>query len=378
MIIKNALIFGEDFTFFQGDVKVEEGKITEIGSLIADGETVDANGLYLLPGFIDIHTHGCAGADFCDAGIDTMLKMADQQAQNGVTSFLPTSMTVSTEMLENVFATLKTYMEQPHDGAHVYGAYMEGPFFSAAHKGAQPEAYLQNPNATLFHRLNRISGNAIRVVALAPELTGSSEFIREVKKTARVSIGHTAASYDTVMHAFADGASNMTHLYNAMTELSHRDPGAVGAAFDSDATVELICDGIHIHPAVIRATFKEVGARRIVLISDSMRASGMPDGRYSLGGQEVYVTGGVAKLADGTIAGSVTNVRQCVRNIVKFGISLEDALMSATINPARVAGIDHVTGSISPGKYADLLLTDRELNLRQVFVRGRNQLKHSL
>ena len=373
MIIKNARVLGDDFRFFTGDVRVENGRIAGIGSFPGEGETVDAAGLCLLPGLIDIHTHGSVGCDASDAKESSLEKMAAFQASNGVTSFLPASMTLGEAELERVFRCIGEYMASPHAGACLRGVYMEGPFFSGEKKGAQKGEYLRNPDISLLRRLNDCAGGRIRVVAVAPELPGALEFIREAKSIARVSVAHTVADYDQTMRAFDAGASHMTHLYNAMPGFRHRDPGPVGAAFDREVTVELICDGIHIHPAVIRATYREVGAQRVVLVSDSMQASGMPDGEYTLGGQTVYVSHGKATLADGTIAGSTTNLGACVRNAVKFGVPLPDAVRSATINPARVAGIDRETGSIACGKYADLLLTDPALGLKAVFIRGVRQ-----
>lgn len=373
MIIKNAYVLGDDFRFFTGDVRVENSRIAGIGSFPADGETVDATGLYLLPGLIDIHTHGSVGCDASDAKESSLEKMAVFQASNGVTSFLPASMTLGPEELERIFQCIGKYMAAPHAGAQIRGVYMEGPFFAKAKKGAQKGEYLRDPDMALVRRLNDCSGGHIRVVAVAPELPGALEFIREAKSIARVSVAHTVADYDRTLQAFDAGASHMTHLFNAMPDYIQRAPGPIGAAFDRNVTVELICDGIHIHPAVIRATYRQVGAERVVLVSDSMQASGMPDGEYSLGGQAVYVSHGKATLADGTIAGSTTNLGACVRNAVKFGILLPDAVRSATINPARVAGIDREAGSITCGKYADLLLADSSLALKAVFIRGSRQ-----
>jgi N-acetylglucosamine-6-phosphate deacetylase len=249
---------------------------------------------------------------------------------------------------------------------------MEGPFISAARKGAQAEEHIRNCDVALFRTLQEESGGLIKLVDLAPEEPGAMSFIETLKDEVVLSLAHTVADYDTAMEAFARGASHVTHLYNAMPPLNHRNPGVVGAARDTqNCRVELICDGIHLHPSIVRATFAMFGADRIILISDSMRATGLSDGQYTLGGQAVSVCGSRATLADGTIAGSVTNLMSCLQTAVRdMGIPLTDAVSCATINPAKELGIYDSCGSITPGKVADLVLLDEELQVRAVFLEG--------
>jgi N-acetylglucosamine-6-phosphate deacetylase len=261
-------------------------------------------------------------------------------------------------------------MREKQRGAYIHGIYMEGPFFSKNKKGAQAEEHLKDPDIQLFNRLYKASGENIKICALAPELENSEEFINEVKNKVVLSLAHTDSDYQKALTSINLGVKNITHLYNAMSPFNHRSPGVIGAAFDSDVTVELICDGIHVHPAVIRATFKTVGSDRVILVSDSMAACGMKDGYYKLGGQNIIVKNGKATLKNGTIAGSTTNLMECVKNCYMFGIPLEQAIKSATFNPAKLIGVDDKTGSIKVGKYADLVLIDKNFNVKGVFVKG--------
>ena len=253
------------------------------------------------------------------------------------------------------------------DGAAVRGINMEGPFLDAKKKGAHVEGYIRKPDAGFFRELNEYSGNMVKLVTLAPNVDGAMEFIDEVHNEVCISLGHTAADYDTAAEAMRRGAHHVTHLYNAMQPLAHREPGLIGAACDDEQCMaEMICDGIHIHPSVIRATFKMFGPERIVLISDSMMATGMENGTYQLGGQEVTMKDCKATLKDGTIAGSATNLYDCMRKAVSFGVPLEEAIFAATRNPAKSIGIYDEVGSLSVGKKADILLVTDDLELREV------------
>lgn len=376
MLIKNAEIYGEDCRFHRGELYVKDGKIsqvvyTDLQNHDEEQNMIDAAGCYLIPGLIDIHFHGCVGADICDGSGEDIQKMADYEASVGVTSICPATMTIPQKELEAVMECAGSY--QGSGGAKLAGINMEGPFISAKKKGAQAEENIMKCDVDFFRQLQEKASGLIRLVDIAPEEDGAMDFIREVKDEAVVSIAHSAADYQTAATAFATGASHVTHLYNAMPPFGHREPGVIGAAQDADHVhVELICDGVHIHPSVIRATFKLFGQDRIILISDSMRAAGLADGEYSLGGQAVSVKGNLATLHDGTIAGSVTNLMDCMKYAVKeAGIPLETAVACATGNPAKEIGIYNVCGSISPGKDADLVLLDRDLNVKAVFVQGK-------
>ncbi len=374
MIIENGNVFLPNHCFQQINVIAEEERICEITSRSSQtGETVlDAKDCYVVPGFVDIHIHGAAGSDFCDGTRAGLLKIADYLGSQGVTSFCGTSMALDEAALGRIFSEAKAFIGSEHLGHSVMrGINMEGPFFSPARKGAHREDAFIAPDKEMFLRLNVLSGNNILVVDVAPELEGAEAFIREVSRHSAVSVAHTDADYQCAVKAFSAGASHVTHLFNAMPALNHRNPGVIGAASDYAAYVEVISDGIHLHPSVIRAAFRWFGEDRVCLISDSMRACGMPDGIYSLGGQDVRIEGGKATLADGTIAGSTTCLADCFRRAVGFGVPLESALRAATENPARAVGLFEEVGSLERGKRADILVLNRDLSLKAVVIGGK-------
>ena len=322
MVIGNAKLF-LDGKFQEGSISFENGVITEIGPANAPAD-VDAQGKYVVPGFVDVHTHGAMGEDFSDGKPEGLAPAARHYAAHGVTSFLATTMTLKEEVLTPAMHTIGGF-QRPADGAKCAGIHLEGPFLSYAKRGAQAAENLHKPDAALFHRLNEASGGLVRLVTVACEEEGAMPFIQEVSKACTVSLGHTTADYDTAMAAFQAGASHATHLYNGMPSLLHRAPGVIGAAFDSGATVELICDGLHIHPSVIRLT-RQLFGKKLVIISDSLRCAGMPDGQYELGGQPIEMKNGKATLlGTDTLAGSSSNLLDEVRNVVSFGLTLEDA-----------------------------------------------------
>lgn len=366
MIIKNAKVYKEDHTFEIKDIYVNNGRFCESSD---DDEVIDAKGLTAIPGLTDIHFHGCVGHDFCDGTFEATQAIANYQASKGITSICPATMTLPEETLAGICKEASTYNSE--EGAMLMGINMEGPFVSLAKKGAQNGSYLRKPDIDMFRRLNKLSGGMIKIVAIAPEEEGAMELIKELKDETILSIAHTTADYDTAMKAFEAGANHVNHLYNAMPSLHHREPGVIGAAADSDCYVEVICDGVHIHPSVIRMTFNIFGDDKIVLISDSMMATGLTDGNYSLGGQAVTVVGNRATLDSGTIAGSATNLMDCLRVCVSFGIPLESAVKCAAENPAKQIGIFDQVGSITPGKFANFVLLDKDLNTVSVFVKGK-------
>ncbi len=375
MIIKDANIFTQDNRFVKGSVVVENGRFVSIaeqpehtGEVM---EVIEAKGLYMIPGLVDIHFHGCMGADMCDGTKEALDVITQYEASVGVTSVCPATMTIPKDELSAVMKNAGAYAY--HGGAHLVGINMEGPFISPAKKGAQAAENIMHCDYEYFSQLQDAAGGLIKLVDIAPEEAGAMEFIDKVKGTVVVSLAHTASDYDTAMEAIAHGASHATHLYNAMPPLNHRNPGVIGAVRDSDSChVELICDGVHIHPSVIRATFAMFGAQRMILISDSMRATGLDDGEYTLGGQPVTVKGNLATLHDGTIAGSATNLMDCMRFAVKHaGLLLETAVMCATANPAKEIGIFDEVGSIAIGKKADFVLLDQDLNLAGVYIDGK-------
>lgn len=374
MRIKNALVFGEDKRFAQNDIWIENGRFAASPDA-DDSDTIDGEGLYAIPGLIDIHFHGCVGHDFCDGTVEAIEKITAYEASVGVTSVCPATMTLPEDTLAQVMASAAQYKKDGIKPGHagLVGINMEGPFISAEKKGAQAEQYIRPCDVDFFQRLQDMSGGLIKLVDIAPEKEGAVEFIEAMKDKIVISLAHTAADYDTAKAAYDKGARHVTHLYNAMLPFTHRAPGVIGAACDSPHVMaELICDGVHIHPAVVRATFQMFGDDRMILISDSMRAAGMPDGQYTLGGQDVTVKGKYATLvSDGALAGSVTNLMDCMRTAVKeMDIPLESAVACATINPAKAIGIDKDYGSIAPGKVANLVLLDKNLNIIDIIING--------
>ena len=365
MIIKNGLVFDESGQFVKRDLIIDSNhKIAEVPDE-GDNEVIDAEGLYVLPGLVDVHVHGAVGYDFCDANGEGLASIAAYFKSCGITSFCPTSMTLPIDELKKIFSSIHE-VPASAEYANVAGIHMEGPFIAEGKKGAQKADYICTPSIDTFNELNAACDNNIRIITIAPEAEGSMEFIEALHDTTSISLGHTEATYDIADKAYKAGANHATHLFNAMPPFLHRDPGVIGAAADNaHAMVEIICDGIHIHPSVIRTVFKIYGDDRVVLISDSMRATGMEDGVYELGGQDVYKNGNRATLADGTLAGSATNLYDCMRNAVSFGIPLESAIKAATINPAKSASLDNV-GSLAVGKEADVILVDKDLNLKKV------------
>ena len=372
MILKNAEAFNGDFEKIRADVKIDGEKISKIGNFSSE-DGLDLTGLVVMPGLIDMHIHGCGGADTGDATPEALETMSQTLAKNGVTSFCPASMTLSFEELTKIFANIDA-MKDKVGGAYIHGANMEGPYIAMSKKGAQNPLYVRNPDKEEFKKLYEGCNGAIRVVDIAPECDGGDEFIKEIQPICPVSIAHTDAGYDEAVHAIELGVRHITHLFNAQSGLHHRKPGVVGAAFDvgraNGVRAELICDGFHIHPATLRIAFREMGEDGTVIISDSMKAAGCPDGDYDLGGQPVYVRDGKALLADGTIAASTSNVYKELKNVISFGIPEKQAVKSATINPAKAIRVDDKTGSIEEGKLADILVVDKDYNIKLVIVKG--------
>lgn len=365
MIIKRGKVFQEDGNFLEQTIYVNDHRLVDKAEYQYDGEVIDAEGLLVLPGLVDIHSHGAAGEDFSDGNPEGFKKILQYEKRCGITSYCPTSMTFPKERLRQIFASIKG--AQTEDGATVVGINMEGPFLDPAKKGAHVEKWIAAPDVAFVRELNQDADGLVRLVTLAPNMDGAEEFIKEMHEEVCISLGHTAADYDCASRAMKLGAHHVTHLYNAMQPFGHRAPGLIGAAMDDpECMVELICDGYHIHPSAIRAAFRMFGPERVILISDSMRATGMENGTYELGGQEVTVKDRKAVLKDGTLAGSATNLYGCMCKAVEFGIPLEQAIMAATANPARSIGIFDRVGSIRIGKQADLLLVSENLELKRV------------
>ena len=371
MRYRNCFIFtGEGFEY--GSFGTANGVFTDFGtSPSSDGE--DLEGAYVIPGLIDIHTHGNSGADFSDGDWEGLKKMAAYLARNGITSFCPTSLTLPYDVLDRAFKNaLRLRKESPENCSKVAGINMEGPFFAESRKGAQNAAHLRLPDLEAFRELYDGCEGLIKIIDIAPELEGAQEFTEKAKELCTVSVAHTDCSYDDAKAAFDAGAKHLTHLFNAMPSLHHRKPGPIAAGAErSSVRAELISDGQHVHPAMVRLAFNLFGAHRICLISDALRCCGMPDGLYDLGGQEVELKDNVARLtSDGNIAGSATNLFLCMKKAISFGIPVPDAIRAATLTPAEAIGIDRETGSIEKGKKADFLVCSEDLDLISVYIDG--------
>lgn len=370
MRYENGWIFA-DGGFVRGGFSVENGRFAHVLEDVP-GPAEDLDGALVIPGLVDIHVHGCAGADFSDGDYAGLVRMARYLARRGVTSFAPASMTLPYDALDKAFhAAARLRREGLADGARLMGIQMEGPFLSREKRGSQNPAYLRLPDWDRFLRLYDAAEGLLRIVDVAPELPGAVEFTRRASEKCRVSVAHTAAGYDQAAAVFDAGATHLTHLFNAMSGIHHRHPGPIGAASEREnVTAELICDGIHVHPSAVRMAFR-LFPGRICLISDALRCCGMADGSYSLGGQEILLSGGVARLTGGAIAGSAVDLYQCMRRAVSFGIPREQAVWAATALPARVIGRESETGAIADGRAADFAICGGELEPEAVYLGGK-------
>lgn len=435
MILENVNIYTEEQKFVPGRLVVEGDRIAYLDLKVGMGvgplkagfytdqkkaevsgqnidrseeEILDGKGAYAVPGLIDLHFHGCMGADICDGTLEALKQMAAYEVSVGVTAIAPATMTLPVEQLLHILRTAAQYKQEQDeksaargsaciggekfstmrnaacigvenhtatDGADLVGINMEGPFISPRKRGAQEASYILSCDTKQAHQFLEASQGLVKFIGIAPEESQNAlDFIREMKKETNISLAHTNASYEVALAAYQAGANHATHLYNAMPAFAHRAPGVIGAVHDCPwVMAELICDGVHVHPAVVRATFDMLGKDRIILISDSMRATGMPDGMYTLGGQKVCAQGNRATLVrDGSLAGSVTNLADCLRvTVQEMGIPLETAIAAATINPAKCLGIDDTYGSLSPGKKADIILLGPNLSLIEVIKDGK-------
>ena len=374
MIIRNAEVYTEQGIFEKKDIAVCGEQFAEESAAAGecDGEILDGEGCYLIPGLTDIHFHGCVGRDFCDGTEEAIQAIADYEASVGVTTIVPATMTFSEEKLTEIAKAARNHKNEK--GAILCGINMEGPFITMKKKGAQNGKYVHRPDVEMFDRLQKEAGGLFKLVDIAPEVEGAMEFIRAKKDEVVLSIAHTDTDYETAKEAIEAGVSHVTHLYNAMNPINHRNPGPIIAASDDDTCeAELICDGVHIHPAVVRNTLKMFGSDRVIFISDTMMAAGLPDGMYELGGQPVRAQGNRATLEDGTLAGSNTNLMECMRTaVLQMHVPLETAVRCAAVNSAKSVGIYDRYGSITPGKVANaVLLRKEDLTVKQVILKGK-------
>ena len=373
MFYKNARIFTSDFQFHTGAFEVRDGVFGQVLPAAVPADAIDLKGATVIPGLVDVHSHGNSGADFSDGDYEGLKKMAAFYAKCGVTSFAPASMTLPYDVLAKAFATARQLADEaPAGHARLMGIQMEGPYFSYKKRGAQNPDYLKEPDFEGFQALYDGCGGLVRIVDVAPELPGAAEFVAKASKLCTVSIAHTDSDYDHAKAAIDAGVTHLTHLYNAMPGIHHRNPGIIPAAVENPKVrAEIICDGQHIHPASVRLAFSMFGGSRMILVSDSGRCAGLPDGsKFELGGQDAWLRDGVARLADGTIACSAANLWQCLTNVISWNIPEEDAVRAATYNPACAIGAQEKIGSIETGKLADFIVCSSDYTHKRVFLGG--------
>ena len=384
MIIKNIRVYGTDEQFHEGSVCISGERFVN-GEAAKDSadQILDGKGCYAIPGLLDVHFHGCLGLDVCDGTEEAVHTIARYEAESGVTAICPATLTLPADELKAILANMADFRDRMERGevpggdrcADIVGINMEGPFISVVKKGAQNADYIIPCDAELAREFYEASGGLLKFIGLAPEDNPDFVgYINKVKEFTGVSLAHTNADYASAKKAFDAGARHAVHLFNAMSAFTHRDPGVVGAVSDSPhVSAEIITDGVHVHPAMVRTAFRFNGAERMIIISDSLRSTGMPDGDYVLGGQAIIKKGKYCRLAEGgALAGSVSNQFECMVNAVKeMEISLETAVACSTIHPAKAIGVDDLYGSIEEGKYGDLVLLNEDLELMAVVKRGK-------
>ncbi|HZJ57200.1 MAG TPA: N-acetylglucosamine-6-phosphate deacetylase [Clostridia bacterium] len=381
IILKNGRYLSAEGKFVKGDIHIEDGKIKSIneqdgsldsGSVGTGAHIYDLEDKRVIPGLIDMHTHGAIGYDVSIATPEEICQLTRYYSDRGITSFFPTTITAARGDIKSALRNIKAASKMDCGGASIEGVHIEGPFINAAKKGAHDPNWITTPKKSDYDEYREIMGDLRIHLTVAPEIEGGLEFIDYVvKNDATVGIGHTDTDYNRALEGIRAGASIFTHLFNAMVGIHHRNPGTVGAALTGDAFVEIIGDGMHIHPAVVNIAINAKGPKGVVLVTDSMHAAGLDWGEYDFGGFKILIEGGVAKHEDGTLAGSIISLMDAVKNAMEFsGVSLEDAVAMATINPARVLGLDDKLGSIELGKRGDLVVLDEDLKAHMVFCRG--------
>ena len=378
-VIENGMVITPSKTIERGIVAFEDGKITAVGQknrvkVPKSAKAIDASGKIVAPGFVDIHIHGGKGRDIMDASYEAVKEIAKFLVSHGTTSFVPTTISAPRPDLLRAVKAVKTAMEKGTDGAEVLGAHLEGPYINLEKHGAHNTNYVRFPSIDEFEEIWESSNRAVKIVTLAPELEGSEMLIQKLRELGIVaSIGHSNATYIQAVDAIKHGVRHATHMFNRMSGFDPREPGVVGAALVHDElTAELICDGIHVHPAAMNLLTRVKGPERVVLVTDAIRAAGMPDGEYALGKQRIVVKDGVSRLESGDFAGSTLTMDRAVRNIMKLvGTPLQTAVKMATINPAAVVNVDENKGSLELNKDADIVIIDDEVNVYLTIVKGK-------
>ena len=377
LVIKGGTVLTPFVKIDRGIVRIHNGKIAKVGRRISTSsasDVIDASGMIVAPGFVDTHVHGGRGFDIMDGTIEAVGQIAQYHALFGTTSMLATTTTDSLDRITKAVRATRRFIETGTGGANVIGIHLEGPYINSEEGGAQNVEHVRSPSISELRRILEESGDLVRIVTLAPEAKGALGIIAALRDRSIVaSAGHSNATYAEMVSAIEAGITHVTHIFNGMRKFHHREPGIIGAALTrQELTVSVIADGIHVHPSAVRLLFGAKGADDIVLISDAIRAAGMSDGSYDLGGLAVTVTNGVCRLASGTLAGSTLTLNTALRNVVNFlGVPLSDALKMTSANPARVIGFGHSKGALEEGKDADIVILDEDLNVRNTIVRGR-------
>lgn len=377
LLLKNCSYLSSEGIFIAGDIAIDGEKIVDIGKLTpsAGWQVVDANGLRIVPGLIDIHFHGAVGYDVMDASLEEFNKISDYLVESGTTSFLATTITSPKEELSDTIKKIHGASQEVNNKySPILGVHVEGPYINRMKKGCHNADWMRYPSIEELRELREILGPDLIIhMTLAPEIDGAMEFIKSAtQEGVSISIGHSNATAEITYKGVANGANCFTHLFNAMRGIDHREPGVAGAALNSDSFVELICDGVHVHPEIINLVYKLKGKERIILVTDAMKAAGLGDGTYEFGGFKVIVDKGIARKEDGTLASSTLTMLDAVKNMVKFtGASLVEAILMATRNPAQAIGAYDKIGSIEVGKRADLVVLDENLNIAKVICRGK-------
>ncbi len=377
MMITNGQLV-TPFQVRRGTVVIEEGIITYVGDEANAPQGIepvlDAKGAYVTPGLIDIHVHGGGGGDVMDGTVAALEQMAQTFARYGTTAFLPATVTATHKDILQAVDAVKEAAEEGTAGAQVMGVHLEGPYINDIRRGAQNPAHIRPPSLQELEDVWRTCGPLLKLVTMAPEIEGASEAIRQLRSWGvTVAVGHTDASYDQVMEAHLWGANHICHAFNGMRGLHHREPGVVGAALTCDGfSAELICDGIHVHPVAMELLLRAKGPDKIVLVTDTVRAMGLPEGRYQLGGLDINVSQGAARLTTGELAGSTLSMAMAVKNATQMlGVSLPQAIQMASYNPAHTVGMGHRKGSLTVGKDGDLAIFDQDLNALATIVAGK-------